>query len=213
MFVNLILMQEKESRLIQLFNEIKNGSKTAFDELFNAYYERLVGFALQYTKQRQSAEEITSELFVRLWLKRDTIASVLNPQVYLYVSVKNACLNLIRADKKRTALFLEEERHSKLSGISINTPSIEDRELLRLLDSAVASLPAQRQLIFKLVKEDGLDNAAVAQILGLSKRTVENQLYRSLKVLADAISDYLGYHPQFKLANKKVLSKLKVLFF
>lgn len=206
-------MQERESKLMQLFQEIQSGSKIAFDELFNSHYSRLVAFAKQYTKQAESAEEITSELFVKLWLKQDTLSSVLNPQVYLYVSVKNACLNFIRSNKKRVTLFVEEEKHSYHEKASGNYSTIEDKELLNLLDAVVASLPEQRRLIFKLIKEDGLKTAAVAQILGLSKRTVENQLYKAVKTLAEAISDYLGYHPQSKTARKQALSELAILFF
>lgn len=198
---------------MQVFQEIQSGSKTAFDELFNSYYARLVAFSKQYTKQAESAEEITSELFVKLWLKRDTLSSVLNPEVYLYVSVKNACLNFIRSNKKRVTLFVEEENHSYNERASGNYSTIEDKELLNLLDAAVASLPEQRKLIFKLIKEDGLKTLAVAQILRLSKRTVENQLYKAVKTLAEAISDYLGYHPQSKMARKQALSELAILFF
>lgn len=197
---------------MQLFQEIQSGSKTAFDELFNSHYSRLVAFAKQYTKQAESAEEITSELFVKLWLKRDTLSSVLNPQVYLYVSVKNACLNFIRSNKKRVTLFVEEEKNANNEKASGNDSTIEDKELQKLLDAAVASLPEQRMLIFKLIKEDGLKPTAVAQILGLSKRTVENQLYKAVKTLAEAISGYLGYHPQTKMERKKALSELSILF-
>lgn len=198
---------------MQLFHEIQSGDRTAFDELFNMYYQRLVTFAKQYTKQHESAEEIACELFVKLWLKRDTLSSVLSPEVYLYVSVKNACLNFIRSNKKRVTLFVEEEKHAYNEKASGNYSTIEDKELLKLLDAAVASLPEQRRLIFKLIKEDGLKTAAVAQILGLSKRTVENQLYKAVKTLAEAISDYLGYHPQTKTAKKQALSELSILFF
>lgn len=206
-------MQEKVSTLMQLFQEIQNGSKTAFDVLFNSYYHRLVTFAKQYTKQAESAEEITSELFVKLWLKRDTLSSVLNPEVYLYVSVKNACFNFIRSNKKRTTLFVEDEKYPNNERASRHYSTIEDKELLKLLDAAVASLSGQRRMIFKLIKEDGLKSTAVAQILGLSKRTVENQLYKAVKTLAEAISDYLGYHPQAKVAKKQALSELSVLLF
>ncbi|MGV3547220.1 MAG: sigma factor-like helix-turn-helix DNA-binding protein, partial [Pedobacter sp.] len=83
----------------------------------------------------------------------------------------------------------------------------------KLLDVAVSSLPEQRKIIFKLIKEDGLKTSAVAQILGLSKRTVENQLYKAVKTLADKISGYLGYHPQAKTSKKQLPSALSILFF
>lgn len=206
-------MPKKERKITRLFNEIQSGSKIAFDELFNAYFGRLVAFANQYTKQIESAEEITSDLFVKLWTKRDTLHTVLNPEVYLYVAVKNACLNFIRSDKKRTRLFTEELNDFRREQITECYDVGEEKELKRLLAIAVAAMPLQQKIIFKLIKEDGLKTNAVAQILGLSKRTVENHLYKGLKTLADSISAYLGYHPQSRLVKKKIVHVLFNLFF
>lgn len=200
-------MQEK---IKNLFQEIQQGNKGAFDDLFAAYYTKLVTFAQQYVKQVEHAEEIGSELFVKLWLRRDQLSKVLNPEVYLYVAIKNACLNSIRADKKRLILSYEEDRATQ-ELVSSSNSKLEDEELEKLLDEAVNSLPEQRKIIFKLIKEDGLKTNEVAEIMGLSKRTVENQLYKAVKSLADTISDYLGYHPQSK-SFRKQLSELSVIF-
>ncbi|MDQ8005900.1 MAG: RNA polymerase sigma-70 factor [Pedobacter sp.] len=202
-------MSEKE-KIKLLFQEIQQGNKEAFNHFFTIYYWRLVAFAKQYTKHLESAEEISSELFVKLWLKRSEFSSILNPEVYLYVSVKNACLNLIRSGKRQLAV-IEDENNLEVS--SANYSHLEDKELVKLLDAAVSSLPEQRKIIFKLIKEDGLKTSTVAQILGLSRRTVENQLYKAVKTLADEISGYLGYHPQAKAAKKSLPPALSMLFF
>jgi RNA polymerase sigma-70 factor (family 1) len=206
-------MPEKKSKIALLFNEIQYGSKAAFDELFILYYDKLLAFARQYTKQLESAEEITSELFVKIWIKRDGLSRVLNPEVYLFVSIKNACFNLIRLDKKRYQIF-SEQLDTPFEQISSNDGMVmEDKELIQLLDLAVAALPEQRRMIFKMIKEQGLKSNAVAQILGISIRTVENQLYKAVKTLAESISNYLGYHPQAKISRKQALSDRPLLFF
>jgi len=204
-------MPVEESKIVLLFKEIQYGNKAAFDELFASYYDKLLSFAKQYVKL-ESAEEIVSELFVRLWLKKDRLANVLRPEVYLYICVKNACLNLIRSDQKRGRLFATENAEYEVDQVA-SVGGLEDKELEKLLGTAVAALPAQRRLVFKLIKEQGLKSNAVAQILGISVRTVENQLYKALKTLADAISSYLGYHPQAKIQRKQVVSKLSSIFF
>ena len=91
--------------------------------------------------------------------------------------------------------------------------TIEESELTKILDQAIAALPDQRRIIFKLVKEEGLKCKAVAEILDISVRTVENQLYKAVSILADAVSGYLGYHPQTKISKKQALSDLPLLFF
>lgn len=206
-------MLEKESKIEVLFKEIQQGSKSAFNELYHIYYSRLLFFAKQYTKEEESAEEIVSSLFVRLWIKRDNLVVILNPEVYLYVAVKNASLNFIRSTKRRLVLLSEEDKMSSKDTFENNCrSSLEEKELVKLLAAAVAALPEQRRIIFKLIKEDGLTAIAVAKILGLSKRTVENQLYKAVKTLAEAASEYLGYNPQTKLSRKKPLYFLSAFF-
>lgn len=207
-------MPEEKLNTVLLFKEIQDGNKTAFDELFFLYYDKLVSFAKQYTKQQESAEEITSELFVKLWLKRNELAKIIKPEVYLYVSIKNACLNLIRSERKRHLLFTswpDEQLFKEPS--DKNAEEMDDRELVRLLNLAVMDLPEQRRLIFRLIKEQGLKSNVVAEILGISVRTVENQLYKALKTLANSISGYLGYHPQTKTVRKQLFSELQLFFF
>ncbi len=207
-------MIEKEVKIRLLFNEIERGNKAAFEELFNCYYDKLLLFAKQYTNQRESAEEMISELFVRLWLKRDHLSKVMRPEVYLYVSVKNACLNFLRSTRSRSVRLQDDEEQSVLQRLAAplqHTP--EQKELERIVDRAVAALPAQRQLIFKLMKEDGFKSSEVAELLGISKRTVENQLYRAIKSLSEVISHYLGYPLSSPKDQKKLPASLQLLFF
>ena len=206
-------MPQEKLKIVLLFKAIQEGNKAAFDELFLLYYDKILAFARQYTKQQESAEEITSELFVKIWLKRNDLSKVIHPEVYLYVAIKNACLNLIRADKKRNVVFPawpEERVFDEL--LDKNAERFEDKELLHLLNLAVQQLPEQRKIIFSLIKEQGIKSKVVAEILGLSVRTVENQLYKAVKTLADSLSEYLGYHPQHKASQKQVNSVLRLLF-
>ena len=204
-------MLKPERPIAILFKEIHEGSQPAFDELFLNYYNKLSAFAQQYIKQRERAEEITSELFVKLWLKRRDLAHIVNPEMYLYVSVKNASLNQLRSISKYN-MFSADDKENMLSQ---NTDHLgwdmEKKELTLKLDQAVEALPQQRKIIFKLVKENGLKSKEVAQILGISTRTVENQMYKAVKTLADTITPYLGYNPQ-KTRFRKQLMYLLIFF-
>lgn len=207
-------MPEKKDHITLLFKEIQRGNTHAFDELFLRYHDKLLAFALQYAKQLESAEEITSELFVRIWVKRAMLSNVINPEVYLFVSIKNACLNWIRSDNRKNKLFIVSSEEQPLDKVSVYQNNLaEEKELSRILDLIVAKLPDQRRMIFKLIKEQGMKRHEVAEILGISIRTVENQLHKAIITLADAISGYLGYDPRKKTSKGQPLPLITSLFF
>jgi RNA polymerase sigma-70 factor (ECF subfamily) len=201
-------MLKPERPIAILFKEIHEGSQPAFDELFLNYYNKLSAFAQQYIKQRERAEEITSELFVKLWLKRTDLAHIVNPEVYLYVSIKNASLNQLRSISKYNMHSVDDKESMPSQNTDHIEWGMERKELTLKLNEAVEALPQQRKIIFKLVKENGLKSREVAQILGISTRTVENQMYKAVKALADIITPYLGYNPQKTRFRKQMMSLL-----
>ncbi len=188
----------------ELFPLIQIGDTRAFDQLFLRYYPRLVVFARQYVRQQEAAEEVASEVFVKLWLKRGKLGQVDRPEVYLYVAIKNTALNYLRSVKNQPATVTDEPFTIELADF----PEADGKELNRVLQEAIATLTEQRRVIFRMIKEDGLKVGDVAAILEISPRTVENQLYKAVKFLADHLSSYLGYHPQQSARRNKLLINL-----
>jgi RNA polymerase sigma-70 factor (family 1) len=207
-------MPEKKDHITVLFKEIQCGNTHAFDELFLRYHDKLLAFALQYVKQLESAEDITSELIVKIWIKRAMLSNIINPEVYLFISIKNACLNWLRSNHRKNKLVTVPSDEQSFDVVSVYQTSLaEEKELSRILDLIVAKLPDQRRMIFKLIKEQGMKRHEVAEILGISIRTVENQLHKAIITLADAISGYLGYDPRKKISKGQKLSLITSLFF
>jgi RNA polymerase sigma-70 factor (family 1) len=207
-------MAEGAKELKDLFEAIAIGDKKAFDELFRGKYDLLCKFALSYVKQAEIAEEIVSELFVKLWLKRSGLDQISNPKVYLYVSVKNASLNALRKSGKTEMVNLDEQSAHELATPVQYSPEtmLENKQLQAKLDQAIANLPAQRQLIFAMVKQDGLKCREVAEILNLSVRTVEGQVYKAIRTIADELTAYLGYNPTALPKNKLSNPIFSILF-
>lgn len=182
--------QPHSSHLSTLFEKINQGDKQAFNEFYSCYALRLLNFAKQMLADADTAEEIVSDLFVQIWTKRALIREIQKPQLYLYKSLKNACLNEIRKNVYASqTIDYELEEHT-----AAQTPSpldaLIDRELHAILTEAVNSLPMQRKVIFTLIREDGLKQKEVAELLDISLRTVENQLYRAVKYLSNYIEVY-----------------------
>jgi RNA polymerase sigma-70 factor (ECF subfamily) len=207
-------MAEGATELKELFKVISLGDKRAFDSLFNNYYVLLIRFASSYLKQEEDADEVVSELFVKLWLKRMELDKIANPKVYLYVSVKNACLNFIRNTGKNKFNSLDEGLDGQHAASICYSPQtiMEDKQLQAKLDQAVSALPEQRRLIFTMVKVDGLKCREVAEILNLSVRTVEGQVFKAVRTLADELTGYLGYNPASGARHKANIHLFFFLF-
>lgn len=165
----------------------ENEDESAFNELYEGYANKFFRFAQSFVGEREIAEEIVNDVLVRLWIERKENLRIKNMQVYLYTSIKNACLNHLRSitSKKNNEVKVTEAYYFHLSV----DPSqiLISKELSDNMLKAINDLPARCKLIFKMVKEDDLSCKEVASILGLSDKTVFAQLSIALKKLDSAI--------------------------
>jgi RNA polymerase sigma-70 factor (family 1) len=160
-----------------------NEDESAFNELYKLYVGKLDDYAYSILSDREAAEEIVNDVFVKIWKTRKTIDSIKNLQVYLFVAVKNGCLNYLRSvsSKKLRELELSEAYYFHLSADPAQL--LIKKETHNEIVKAVNELPARCKLIFKMVKENDLSCKEVATILGLSDKTVFAQLSIALKKL------------------------------
>lgn len=164
-----------------------NDDQAAYAELFARFSPALQRFTLAIVHRNEEAEEIVSDVFIRIWEKRKTLDHIQNLRMYLYVSARNFAVNKLRSKNHRLSLQVEE--------LSVDLPCFSDdpheqavmAEIRRELYRAVNDLPGRCKMIFKLVKEDGLQQKEVAELLQLSPKTVENQLAIALRKLAETI--------------------------
>jgi len=139
-------------------------------------------FCRQYINEKEMAEEIVSDVFVDIWLKRNALQHVMKPEVYMMVCIKNRALNQGKKNTYMQLVPIDEETETITDGYQPDE-EMERKELFMQLDRAVASLPQQCRLIFKLTKEEGMKCAEVAEILNISVRTVHAQVYRAMTKL------------------------------
>lgn len=148
----------------------------SFETLHNMYYARLCNFVYLYLKEKESCEEVVSDVFVALWQKRKELIDVRNIQSYLYTCSKNLSIDLIR----KNAIRIQPDT----SCYEIDIPDIDDallspiemKEFRDNLQKAIDSLPPQCQIIFKMLINDQLTYKEIAEILNLSRKTVEAQV-------------------------------------
>ncbi|RHJ93650.1 RNA polymerase sigma-70 factor [Bacteroides sp. AM07-16] len=181
------------NNISHIIEQIKKGNKLAFSQLFRLYYPKIFSFIFQFLKDKQLTEEITQDVFMRLWINRENLNLDLSFDSYMFTIAKNIVLNYFK--KKEV-----EQRYIDHTIQVFNTAHTEVEEyfyfkdLLAIIEGAVNDMPSQQQKVFRLSREEGLMNAEIAKKLGISKRTVEKHISSSLKFLRKVIEkNYLFF--------------------
>lgn len=186
-------MKTDKAYLNTLWQRItKENDQRAFEELFHLCYQRLVRFAVEYVHSHESAEEIVSDIFLKLWAGRDGYADVLHIEKYLFTAVRNQSLNYLRKFSAYRVIATENPEQLNIAYTHDPYKASEWKELLAKLDEAVEMLPPRRRKIFRLIREEGFKPKEVAEIMNLSHRTVETQLFKAVKTLHVVLQPYLS---------------------
>ena len=188
-----------DSTLILVQKQAAAGNEDAFKIIYYRFYKKLNSFALAIVKTREAAEEITEDLFIKIWQQKENLASINNLRVYLYIATKNAALNYLA--KKAKDNLTEPFDHINIGlSKSVLTPEqiLITAEMHQKIQQAVESLPPRCKMIFKLVREDGLMYKEVADILNISINTIDVQMAIAVKKIAAA----LGPEFDFPLPEK-----------
>lgn len=169
-----------------LIEQLKEGSKDAFRSLFETFGPKIHAFAKSYLKNDEDAEELLQDVFLKLWEIRVSLDSSKNIKSFLFKICVNLIYDLIRRKNIEQA-YLDYSGQTHPSFGENTWHEVIYNDMLNNLESLVASMPDQRQRIFRLSKEEGLSNDEIATQLNLSKRTVENQLYRAISFLKEKL--------------------------
>lgn len=176
----------EEEKLVQRMVE---GDQTAFELLFRYYYPGLVIFASNIIVNRDEAEEIVQDFFVRLWENRTTIKTGKTIKSYLFTSVKNRSINFLKSTQVKQHV-VDELKKQMETEMRYNPDIYVDTELQQRLKKAFEKLPPRTAEIFTLSRFNGFTNDEIANDLGLSKRTVETQVSNALKILRKELKAY-----------------------
>ena len=159
-----------------LQSQVAVGDTRAFRQIFDALFSNLTKFSFSFVHSKEAATEIVDELFVQLWVKRDDIMKINDLRVYLYTATKNASLNYITKKAKQIELEPYENLQVQMTDLVSPEQIMISKEMLQKIKEAIDSLPPRCKLIFKFVREDGLSYSEVAEILGLSIKTIDSQM-------------------------------------
>jgi len=174
----------------EYWQQVSQGDKKAFEQLFNTYYQSLCNYARSMLKDIDEAEEVVQNTFFNIWNKREVLQISSSFKSYAYRAVHNDCLNKIKHGKVRT-VYAADYKSTMAGGFDDSGRVLEAKELGKHINNAIASLPEQCGNVFKLSRFENLKYSEIAEQLDISVKTVENHMGKALKILRVQLKDYL----------------------
>ncbi|MEI6141980.1 MAG: RNA polymerase sigma-70 factor [Mariniphaga sp.] len=174
------------------------GDEETYIFLFREYYVNLCAYSRRYVGRKDVAEEIVSDTFMKIWENRERLEINTSVKSYLFNAVYKNSLNYLRKLKsKNNIVEYFKETISENIGFESVFEDIEEQSLTmenmgQRIEEAVSLLPEQQQKVFRLRRFEGKKTKEVAEIMGLSVKTIEMHLSKATLHLRDNLKEYLS---------------------
>lgn len=178
----------------QLCQLAAKGDELAFGVIYERHWRKLYRFLYRMTKSKEIAEELLSDVFLKLWIGRELIAEINNMDAFLYMMAKRKSLDFLRLASRDNALqsvISLELIAENTAGEELPDQVILTKEYKKILEAAISQLSSQRRKVFTLSRQQGMSHKEIALELNLSPKTVK----RTISDALSSIRSYLKEHP------------------
>jgi RNA polymerase sigma-70 factor (ECF subfamily) len=185
------MLSDTEKYLVE---SIQKGDYQAFEILFKTYYPGLCALGRSMVHSKETAEDLVSDIFVKIWENPDNLHVTQSLKGYLMRSVRNSCINYLTRSYQKLK-HLDSETTEKLLSLLPQNDSDPSGEILTAelevkIIEAISTLPPECRKIFLLSRREELSNREIADQLNLSENTVKVQIYRGLSKIREALKEY-----------------------
>ena len=170
-----------------LLTGIKKNNRRDLDQLFIKYYEALCRYSNKFIMDTNACEDIVQAVFIKFWDKRKSININSSLKSYLYTSVRNACFDYIKREVNYDMQELDAVEN--VSTPDFNNYNYDYKILEDNIAQSIQNLPKKCKIIFELSRYSKLSYAEISEELGISKKTIENQINIALKRIRKNISN------------------------
>jgi len=173
---------------LKLLSLLQDGNASAFDVLYNRYWDRVLSLAYRKTGDLMEAENIVQDVFVSLWKRRESLKINGDFANYLFISIKYRVLKVLAKRASSRSVDLE-----LVSGLLGDSPQeyLEFEEIRERLEMLVSKLPEKSRLVYQLKNEDKSYKEIAAE-LNLSEKAVDAHLLRARRKLRIELGSFLG---------------------
>ena len=169
----------------------------AFNNLFNQYYAGLCVYCESFVGDRHVAEDLVQDIYYNVWMKRDELTFDETLRPYLYKAVHNASIQYLRHEKVKNSYNahisakLSEAEHIPFELVSIDSNIAELNEIQTLYRQALEQMSEQTREIFLCSREKEMKYSEIANLTGLTVKSIEYHISKALEILRMALKDYL----------------------
>jgi len=178
----------------ELLSQIAGGDRDAFRELYSRYFPLVERYVSLFESSKRNQEELTQDVFVRIWEKRGKLAGVESFKNYLFFVSRNVVYNYIRALKVRKKLNDLEDSADASSESNLENELLF-KQYYKIALEAIEKLPAGRRKILKMSVDQALTLDEIAEALSISRSGVKKQLYAATAF----VRQYLQEHGELSL--------------
>ncbi|AWW32786.1 hypothetical protein DN752_23035 [Echinicola strongylocentroti] len=187
---------------------VDNNDEKAFSVFFDHYHTRMINMSMLFVQNFDLAEEVVSEVLLKLLQKKERLLKIENFEGYLFKMVKNYSLNKLKFHKK-------ESKHLRVDDIQdflIPDTSDPEKDLINchlgdFLDEVIQKLPPKRRMVFKLIKEENMSYSETAALLEISVKTVDVHLSLAIKELRKRLKVFYDEHQEkIPMSRQRFLS-------
>jgi len=176
--------------LAYLLASLKKGNRAAFEAIFDLYENRLYYFVFSITKSEYATEEILQEVFIKIWTKKETIDPKRSFESFIFTIAKNLTYNYLRNIANQQSL--KEEYWKNISSLNEETKdSILLAEYEDIVHDILQQIPTQKRSIYILSKQQGKSNKEIADLLGITQKTVKNHLWKTLQIIRAQLEPHI----------------------
>jgi RNA polymerase sigma-70 factor (ECF subfamily) len=171
----------------EILFKVASGDQKAFTILVDNYWNKVYSHALAYTKSSSRAQEITQDVFLKIWYKRKSLPEIRDFKNYLFILSRH---HIISAMRKKLGDFTCNDLLETPEGTLIPDQQLEYKETWNLILEGIEKLPTARKAIFKMSRLEGLSYEDIAEKRNISKNTVKEHIVLALNFLRTYIHLY-----------------------
>lgn len=189
----------------ELLRQVSQGDRDAFRSLYTHYFPFVKQYVALFERSQHGLDELTQDVFVRIWEKRAYLAKVESFRGYVFTVTRHVVFNFMRALKVHQRIRELDESTEKAGGDSVESEFLF-KQYYQLALEAMEQLPAGRYKILKMSVEDGLSLDEIAEKLTISRSGVKKQLYAATAF----VREYLREHGDLTLLLFVFLSLFEI---